>query len=106
PSKRTCPPVMEPLLASRCAIAMAVVDLPEPDSPTIATVSPGYTSRFALRTPFTGPLDVEKVISRSLISRSGRTWSAGLPAGVGFAEVVVIASPPSGPGRRARHRRA
>ena len=106
PSKRICPPVMEPFSASRCAIAMAVVDLPEPDSPTIATVSPGYTSRFALRTPLTGPFEVVNVISRSLISSSGCAEPAEEADGVGFTEVVVIASSPSGPARRAPRRRA
>ncbi len=41
PSNMTEPPVMRPLPGSRLMIACAVVDLPEPDSPTIASVSPG-----------------------------------------------------------------
>ncbi len=44
PSKRTLPPVMRPVAAgSRRMTASAETDLPEPDSPTIATISPGRT---------------------------------------------------------------
>ena len=53
--------------------ASAVVDLPEPDSPTIATVSPGMTVRWALRTALTSPLLVVNPMARSLISSSGRS---------------------------------
>ena len=41
PSKRIWPPVIVPVPGSRLMIACAVVDLPEPDSPTIARVWPG-----------------------------------------------------------------
>ena len=41
PSKRIRPSVTRPLPGSRSMIAWAVVDLPEPDSPTMATVWPG-----------------------------------------------------------------
>ena len=44
PSKRTLPPVMRPVAAgSSCMTANADTDLPEPDSPTMATISPGRT---------------------------------------------------------------
>jgi hypothetical protein len=36
------PPVMRPEPGSRPSTAAAVVDLPEPDSPTMATRSPGW----------------------------------------------------------------
>ena len=42
PSSRICPPATRPLPGSRPIAASAVVDLPEPDSPTMATVSPGH----------------------------------------------------------------
>ena len=73
PSNRICPAATRPLPGSRPIAASAVVDLPEPDSPTIATVSPGMTVRWALRTALTSPLLVVKPIARSLISRSGRS---------------------------------
>jgi hypothetical protein len=41
PSKRIDPPVTLPVPGRRLMIACAVVDFPEPDSPTIATDCPG-----------------------------------------------------------------
>ena len=41
PSNSMVPPVTLPVPGSRPMTAAAVVDLPEPDSPTIATVWPG-----------------------------------------------------------------
>jgi hypothetical protein len=52
-------------------IACAVVDFPDPDSPTIATVSPGIMVNPVLRMAWTVPLWVRKVTSRSLTSSSG-----------------------------------
>ena len=40
PSRRIRPPVIRPLPGSSLMIAWAVVDLPEPDSPTIASDCP------------------------------------------------------------------
>ena len=40
PSNRIWPPVTTPRPGRRSMMAWAVVDLPEPDSPTIATVCP------------------------------------------------------------------
>ena len=91
PSSRICPPATRPLPGSRPMAASAVVDLPEPDSPTMATVSPGMMVRCALRTAWTSPLPVVKEIARSRISSSGR--SAGVPASwIVTSEVVMIAS--------------
>ena len=78
PSSRICPPATRPLPGSRPIAASAVVDLPDPDSPTMATVSPGMMVRWALRTAWTSPLPVLKEIARSRISSRGR--SAGVPA--------------------------
>ena len=75
PSKMIWPPVTLPLPGSSPMADSAVVDLPEPDSPTMATVSPGITVRCALRTALTGPSGVVKVMARSLISSSGRSSS-------------------------------
>ena len=55
PSNRIWPPVTRPLPGSRLMIACAVVDLPEPDSPTIASVSPGMIVRSTPRTAGTRP---------------------------------------------------
>lgn len=73
--KTMLPSETRPFEASRPATAMAVVVLPEPDSPTIATVWPGYTVRFAPRTAGTSPPEVVKVMSRSFTSSSGRSGS-------------------------------
>ena len=58
----TSRPAMRTLPVSRVAesgrspiTAAAVVDLPEPDSPTMAVISPGWTSRSTPRTACTGP---------------------------------------------------
>ena len=48
---------------------LAVTDFPEPDSPTMATVSPRYTSRSTPRTAWTRPLAVLKETRRSRILR-------------------------------------
>ena len=75
PSKMICPAVTLPLPGSSPMAASAVVDFPEPDSPTMATVSPGITVNRPLRTAWIGPSGVEKVMARSLISSSGRSSS-------------------------------
>lgn len=46
-------PVMRALPASSPISAPASVDLPEPDSPTMATVSPGNIDRLTLFTALT-----------------------------------------------------
>ncbi|VDH00550.1 Uncharacterised protein [Lysinibacillus sphaericus] len=43
-----------------------VTDLPEPDSPTIASVSPLFKSKFTPRIAFTSPANVWKESSKSL----------------------------------------
>ena len=49
---------MVPLFARIPIIAFVVTDLPEPLSPTIASVSPLYKSMFTPRIAFTWPLSV------------------------------------------------
>jgi hypothetical protein len=51
-------------------IDIAVTDLPQPDSPTTATVSPSSTVYDTPSTAFTTPADVKKCVCRSSISRS------------------------------------
>ena len=49
-------------------MALAVTDLPEPDSPTIANVSPRSRSKEMSRTALTVPLLVRKEMMRFLTS--------------------------------------
>jgi hypothetical protein len=53
PSNRIWPPVTSPVPGSRSMIEVAVVDLPEPDSPTIARRSPGIIVKSTPRTAST-----------------------------------------------------
>ena len=62
----------EPMTAS------IATDLPEPDSPTIATTSPASTSRSMPSTALNGPAAVAKVTERLRISRRGIGSSATL----------------------------
>ena len=64
PSNMMLPEVTRPLPGSRPMQAIAVVDLPEPDSPTMATVSPGNTSKLTPRTAGTMPSAVWNPTSR------------------------------------------
>ena len=90
PSSRICPPETRPLPGSRPMAASAVVDFPEPDSPTIATVSPGMMVRWAFFTALTSPEPVLKVMARSLISSIG--WSGGSGFMNSDVGVVMFAS--------------
>ena len=49
------PPVTRPVPGSRPMTDMADVDLPDPDSPTMATHWPGYTVKLESRTAVTVP---------------------------------------------------
>ncbi len=48
-----------------------VTDLPEPDSPTSATVSPGRTTRSRSLTAVIAPPRTRKTVRRPLMSRMG-----------------------------------
>ena len=74
PSKRMLPLVTLPLPGSSPMTAIAVVDLPEPDSPTIASVSPAARSRSTPSTAWTVPSTVRNSTATS------RTCSSGVPA--------------------------
>ena len=74
-AKSSLPEVIRPPPCSTRRISdSAVTDLPDPDSPTIATVSPRPTSNDTSRTAFT----VRSVVTNSTESRS--TTSAGAEA--------------------------
>ena len=67
PSRITAPRVVA-VSGRSPRIDRAVTVLPLPDSPTIASTSPGRTSSETSRTACTSPPSIEKVTSRSRIS--------------------------------------
>src|SRR5699024_2245028 len=71
PSYFMDPWVTAPVPGSRSMMAWAVVDLPDPDSPTIATVWPSYMVRFIPCTARTWRLSTMKLMCRFSISKSG-----------------------------------
>ena len=83
------------------AIASAVSDLPDPDSPTMPTTSPRRIENDTPRTGSIGPAAPGKVTRRS---RTSSTVSAGAAASVSDAcpepvEGSPTASPATSPGR-------
>ena len=92
PSKRMLPCVTWPLPGSSPITAMAVVDLPEPDSPTIASVSPAARSRSTPSTACTMPSTVRNSTATS------RTCSRGVPAATRSEDRAIL---PSCPGAHA-----
>ena len=60
-----------PFFASKPMMAKAVCDLPEPDSPTIPSVSPVCKSKFSRLTAVTSPSSVWKRTSKSLTCSRG-----------------------------------
>ena len=98
---------MEPwrfLPIPRSMISRSVVDLPDPDSPTIARVSPARSSKSTPLTAYTepmrrlrtAPLTSGKVLTRSLTSRTTLRSSRGIPpiASAGRSGTGKSASPP------------
>src|SRR5690606_12403162 len=71
PLKLISPPAYIP---GGCGInfisALLVTDFPEPDSPTIANVSPSYNSKLTPRTACTTPAYVLKLIRKSFTSNT------------------------------------
>src|SRR6478736_5348599 len=65
------PPVICPLEGSSRLTAAAVVDFPDPDSPTTATVCPGKTSRETSRTTVWRRALVPNATERFLMERTG-----------------------------------
>ena len=68
-------PLMRAFLGSSRIAVMAVTDLPEPDSPTTATTSPGRTSRV---TPLTACTEPNSVLNRTSTSAKDRTAPVSL----------------------------
>ena len=74
-SNKSLPPAISPPPNSTSRISDSEdTDLPEPDSPTIQTVSPGLTEKETFSTPTTGPSLVWNSTLNSLISAIG--WSS------------------------------
>ena len=97
PSSWMLPAVTRPLPGSSPMSDIAVVDLPEPDSPTIARVSPAPRSNDTCSTARTGPSSVENSTATSRTRKRG----AASPAVAGrsaTASSVLIS--PSCPGPR------
>ena len=80
---------------TRPMIAMADTDLPEPDSPTMPSVSPGLTDQLTPSTARTTPLSVWKCTRRSSTDSNGSAFVAG--AAGGGSTLVRSASAVSSP---------
>ena len=92
------PPAIDPPVGSRFMIDSAVMVLPQPDSPTIPSVSPGSTWIDTPSTACTTPSLSRISVRRSVISSSGAT--------VSFLSLPVPALIPAAyPARTRRYRR-
>ena len=69
--KRTLPPTISALSARRPSTALISVDLPQPDSPTMPTISPAGTARLTSRSACIRPAAVRKSTERFWMSRTG-----------------------------------
>ena len=102
PSKVIVPPVTWPPPGSSPMIECASVDLPEPDSPTMATVSPGKMSRSTPNTVGAGFFLPPKAMSTPRMDSRGTSAPARAEAsraGLSCAGVSVTSSSPSGRAR-------
>ena len=70
----------------------AVTVLPEPDSPTMASTSPGVTDRVTFFTAWTSPPSVEKVTSSPSMSRMLFARLAVLSEPAALSEPSVLLS--------------
>ena len=84
-SRSLADPVTAAVGGSRPSIARELTDLPDPDSPTTATTSPGATSKLMPRTAWTVPASVLKSTVRSrrlrVATRRSASGSVGAAAG-------------------------
>ena len=96
-------PVIRAVFGSSPRAVVAVTDLPEPDSPTRATTSPGLTARETPLTAWTRPNSVRKLTSSSWNwSTDSVSWVGGI---VSFTSVLICFFPlnPSAAAGRRRH---
>src|SRR5205085_4308422 len=75
PLNMTLPPTIRPGRCSRMML-IAVTDLPQPDSPTMPSVSPEFSSNETPSTALTVPSLVENTVCRSWTSSRG--WVTGV----------------------------
>src|SRR5487761_1302001 len=80
PASVMLPATIDPPVGSRFMMDSAVIVLPQPDSPTTPSVSPGSTCNDTPSTAWTTPSRSLIWVWRSLISSSGATNSPFLPA--------------------------
>ena len=95
-------------LGIRPMMLIAVTDLPDPDSPTMANTSPRRTSKLTPSTALTMPASVVKLVRRFCTdSRTSRSLAGAAAAGSPGSRPVtsVIIASASGRGRRAGRRR-
>src|SRR5579871_1758251 len=77
PSKTISPEATLPGDGINPRTARAVIDLPQPVSPTSPTVSPGHTLRSSLSTTrLTCPLDANSIVSPRMLRTGSDTGSA------------------------------
>src|SRR5690606_906733 len=74
PMNRISPPTMRPGWLTSRMMDAAVMLLPQPDSPTTPTVSPGYSWKLTPSTALTTPRSVKKCVRRFRTSRIGSAF--------------------------------
>src|ERR1700716_2011036 len=80
PSSRISPSVGFSALASRPMTVKAITDLPEPDSPTRQTISPGLTVKLTFSTAKSRSPPLGKATLRSRTSRTGWGFASAIRA--------------------------
>src|SRR5258708_3606771 len=102
PSKRICPAILPGGCGTSRRMEFAVTDLPQPLSPTIATVSPRSTAKDTPSTARLTPSGVRKWVWRFSTSSRAMTLPHGLDT---FTPIGVRQAGPSGPLRSLRWQR-
>src|SRR5690606_4346780 len=74
PNSRISPATMRPGCGTKPMMDRAVMLLPQPDSPTTPTVSPGYSWKLTPSTALTTPRSVKKCVRRFRTSRIGSAF--------------------------------
>src|SRR5262245_51995988 len=100
PSSSTRPPTMRPAGSGTSRTRdRHVTDLPEPDSPTSARVSPAPTAKLTPSTALMTPRRVKKDVRRSSTTRSGAGFAMIGPIGTSLELAAHPALPGSHPAR-------
>ena len=82
-------PLVREFLGSRPRIPIAVTDLPEPDSPTTASTSPGLMARSTSREAITHSPSTRKSTPSPLTSRIGGESSRGRGAPGAWVSIAI-----------------